>query len=716
MKADWERGHGPVTGPVNVATGVLAASWIGHAAHMPPTWAAVAAGGGLLGSWIAGARQKVTRGHQALRAAGWLAAGAWSSFAVANGPWTSASIGSLAAGGITLGCAMAGANHHDEKIAEEQARAEAAERRATLDGKRRAIAEEWEARIARVCHGILVEVTGVEFWPQDAGYSLDIDMPVGGAKWKDLATMVEGLAADARLPEGCGVEVTAGAHRGAALAHVATVNALIEDADYPTDYAPRSVNDPTPLGIHRDRSVVAVGTRQRSGLSVGQKGSGKTNLMNVKIGGQQLTVDTLSWVIDLNGGGLALAWLHAWAKAGKPGRPPIDWVADTPLKALELSRALLRIALARKPGYKHLEIEADDDKLPVSAAVPAIVCNNDEIAELFSQQARRNPVLREVGDNLVRAQELGRAAAVNVENAALRATQDVISEPQVLKQSALRIGLRCDEAELAYLLGWNDRISPEDIPYVGCGVYKVDQEKARPFKVFRMKPSQIYDIVVATADRRPELDELSRQAAGEAYERRWENTDHLFLPAAAAAAATQQTGEQPPPARAQGSGVTANWGAAPAGPTEAADEQRAEDVSSALNAADAASERLRAAMDDATTRDPELDRQFREMLQGGGIEWGQVPSAPQPPASVPEQAADDAADPRREMVFSIVEKAPEGGLGPQTIADIFEAVFKGLGYRTPNVATIGKWLTADQRVYKPAYGRYAVRPDQTSGE
>jgi hypothetical protein len=608
---------------------------------------------------------------------------------------------------------MAGTHHHDEKAAEEEARAEAAARRATLDGKRRVVAEEWEERFARVCHGIQVQVTAVEFWPQDAGYSLDVDMPVGGAKWKDLATMVDGLAADARLPEGCGVEVASGAHRGAALVHVATVNALIEDAPFPDDYSPRSVNDPMPLGIHRDRSKVAVCTRQRSGLSVGQKGSGKTNLMNVKIGGQALTVDTLSWVIDLNGGGLALAWLHAWNKAGKPGRPPIDWVADTPQKALELSRALVRIGLARKPGYKHLEIEADDDKLPVSAAVPAIVCDNDEIAELFSQQARRDPILREVGDNLVRAQELGRAAAVNVENAALRATQDVISQPQVLKQSALRIGLMCDESELAYLLGWNDRISPEDIPYVGCAVYKVDQERARPFKVYRMKPSQILDIVVATADRHPELDELSRRAAGEAYERRWENTDHLFGLAPTPTITLPPAQQEPPaPTRPRTSGVTSNWTTATPDPEAEQDPQRTNDARSALNDADAASRRLHEAMDDATTRDPDLDREFREMLQGGGVDWEKPPSTTQPTPEAPTSDKDD--DPRKAMVFSIVEKAGVEGIGPEAIRDIFAHVFGPLGHTAPHAATIGRWLSADPRVHKPGgYGRYAVRPEQT---
>lgn len=126
--------------------------------------------------------------------------------------------------------------------------------------------------------------------------------------------------------------------------------------------------------------------RQRSALYVGRRGSGKTNLMNVQLANQVRMTDNLAWVIDLNGGGLALPWLHAWEAAGRPGRPPIDWVADTPAKALAMAEAALRIAKARKPGYKKREIAANDDKLPVGPDVPAITLNNDEIAELFSPE------------------------------------------------------------------------------------------------------------------------------------------------------------------------------------------------------------------------------------------------------------------------------------------------------------------------------------------
>ncbi|WP_406156943.1 hypothetical protein [Streptomyces canus] len=695
MKLDWDGKHGPITGPINTGVAALAVGYAGHEFGMPWEWSALTAGAGLLGTHIAGRRHKVTRSTLALRAAGWLGAGGWCSWAIVNGPWSQAGLGSLIVGALGLGAAMVGAHHVEAKAEEERAEQEAAARRATLDGKRRKIADEWEDRIVRVCAGTVVQIVGVEAWESDGGFTLDGQCGQGGTTWKNIKAFEDNLAADAALPEGCGVEIKPGANRGAFLIDVSTVNALIDDAPYPNDYTPLSVNDPAPLGIHRDRTVFAPVTRQRSGLTVGQKGTGKTNLMNVKIANQCRTVDVLPWVIDLNGGGLALAWLHAWHNAGRPGRPPVDWVADTPRKALALSQAMVRVALARKPGYKHLEIEANDDKLPVTKAVPAIVCNNDEIAELFSPRARRDPILREVGDNLVRVQELGRAAATNVENAALRATQDVISEPQILKQSALRIGLRCDEAELSYLFGWNDRLSPEDAPYPGCGFYKVDQDPARPFKVYRITPDQIRDIVVATADLHPELDDLSRRAAGEAYEQRWMGCDHLFGLGPAPLAAPEETPATPSP---RGRGVTADWGSTPAGG----------DAQATIDQAEEARRKLHEAMNETGRHDGDLDAQFMDILAGGGVTW--KPPATEQPAPPVNEPAD--GDPRREMVFGIVEKAGTDGIGPEAIREIFDRFFRPHGYETPHAATIGRWLAADPRVHKPGYGRYAVRPDE----
>lgn len=697
MKLDWDGKHGPITGPINTGMAALAVGYAGHEFGMPWEWAALTASAGLVGTHIAGRRHQVTTATLALRAAGWLGAGGWCSWAIANGPWTQAGIGSLLAGALGLGAAMAGAHHVEQKAEAQRAEQEAAARRATLDGKRQKIADEWEDRIVRVCADAVVTIVGVEVWESGGGFTLDGECGAGGTRWKDIALYRDQLASDAKLPEGCGVEVGPGAHRGAVLINVSTVNHLVNDVHYPADYSPLTVNQPAPIGVLRDGTPEGPVNRQTSMLFVGQRESGKTNLMNVGVANQCRMVDSLTWVIDLNGGGLALKWMRAWAAAGKPGRPPIDWVADTPAKASDMAAAMVRIAKARKVGYQDREIAANDDKLPVDHEVPEIRVFCDEGAEIFSTRSRRDETLRGIADNLIQTLEIARAAAVNETTSGLRATQDVLSDPQILKQSTFKAGLRVsDDAELNYFFGYNHNASAEDAPYPGCALVKSGTGQVHPVKVYRLKPDQILEIVKATADRRPELDELSRRAAGEAYEQRWLNTDHLFggpVPVPVAIEDTQTAAPAP-----RGRGVTADWGAPSAGG----------EAQAAIDQAEEARRKLHEAMNETGRHDGDLDAQFMDILAGGGVTW-KPPAAEQaaPPAGEPADG-----DPRREMVFGIVEKAGADGIGPEAIREIFDRFFRPHGYETPHAATIGRWLAADPRVHKPGYGRYAVRPDE----
>jgi hypothetical protein len=692
VKLDWDAKHGAVTGPINTGLAALAVGYAGHTAGMPWEWAALTATAGALGTHVAGARAKVTRATLTLRAAGWLAAGGWCSWAIANGPWTQTGIGALVAGVLGLGAAMAGAHHVEAKAEEQRATAEAAARRATLDGKLRAIADEWEDRIVRVCHGTAVQIVGVERWESGGGYSLDGECGAGGTRWKDVAVYKEQLASDARLPEGCGVEVEPGAHRGAVLIHVTLVNRLIEDVPYPADYSPLTVNAPAPIGVRRDGTPEGPVNRQASMLIVGQRGSGKSNLMHVMVANNSRMDDSISWVIDLNGGGLALKWMRAWAAAGKPGRPPIDWVADTPEKARAMAAALVRIAKARKVGYQDREIAANDDKLPVDREVPEIRVFNDEGAEIFSTRSRRKDILRAIADDLIQTLEIARAAAVNETTSGLRATQDVLSDPQVLKQSTFKAGMKvADDAELNYFFGYNHNASSEDAPYPGCALVRDGDGQVHPVKVYRIEPAQILDIVRATADRRPELDELSRRAAGEAYEQRWMNTDHLFGgPAPTPAPVIDDTPARPEQPRRRG--ITADWDTTPAGGEAQAVIDRAED----------ARRRLHEAMDETAARDDDLDAKFLDILAGGGVTW-------KPPAEPTGQGED--GDPRRELVFEIVAKSGPGGIGPEAIRDAIRRLHPNV--KVPHAATIGRWLGADPRVHQPKFGRYALRPDQS---
>lgn len=262
MHLNWDGHHGAVSGALNTTAATLTTGWAGHMAGLSPAWAVLAAGAGAAGTHVAGMRKRVTGATLGLRAAAWLGVGGWCSWAVAEGPWTRTAVEALAVGAIGLGTAMAGAHHIEERKAEEQAKAEAAANLASLDGKRRKIAEEWQERIAKVCTGSTVQITGVEEWDSGGGFTLDGDC-LHGTKWRDLKAYEDALAAEAQLPEGCGVEVKKGAHRGAVL--MTWPPSTPSSTTAPTRRTTRRCPSTTPC--RRACSATAPRPRSRSGNS-----------------------------------------------------------------------------------------------------------------------------------------------------------------------------------------------------------------------------------------------------------------------------------------------------------------------------------------------------------------------------------------------------------------------------------------------------------------
>jgi hypothetical protein len=111
---------------------------------------------------------------------------------------------------------------------------------------------------------------------------------------------------------------------------------------------------------------------------------------------------------------------------------------------------------------------------------------------------------------------------------ALRATGDMIAV-NIRKQSGLRIGMYVqDVEELAFLFGWVKGLSTDDLPTSGCGFIQADQGAPRPFKARFLGPQQIVDAALAIAERRPELDQASQDAAGLAYATRYERMREAF--------------------------------------------------------------------------------------------------------------------------------------------------------------------------------------------
>ncbi|GAA5004294.1 hypothetical protein GCM10025734_42500 [Kitasatospora paranensis] len=168
---DWAAEHGPVSGAISAATGAGALALLGAATHMPDGIPLAIGAAGALGHGIgASVRRRLTGRTMATRAASWLLAGGWTTWAIATGPLSWAAAGTLAALGVGIGAMAADAAIREEAVELERMSAEAREAARKMNGEREAIAREWADRIRRVT-GIDVAVFAVEFWTTGAGFS-----------------------------------------------------------------------------------------------------------------------------------------------------------------------------------------------------------------------------------------------------------------------------------------------------------------------------------------------------------------------------------------------------------------------------------------------------------------------------------------------------------------------------------------------------------------
>ncbi|MER6361340.1 hypothetical protein [Kitasatospora sp. NPDC001527] len=565
-RLDWSAGHGLLSGTLNGTLGALSTTALGHATGMPAGWALAAGAAGALGTIGAGLRKRLTGATLAFRGTCWMAAGGWSSWALAHGgPWQWPEIGSLAAAGIAAGTLAVGFAAHEEV---EQAK----RHHLLLIGARRQLAAEWTERIKRVC-AVEVTVLGIEHWPSGAGYTLELELPEGGTTRRAIADRAEGLGSDLDLPDGCGLQVMPGVSRRRVLIQV-TTKVLTDQLLFPVEEIEETttVNNPIPVALLSDGARAEMDLRQASTIVTGPTGTGKTNWLHSLIARLDQTNDVLVWVIDLNGGSIGLPWLNAWrdAQIQRPGSrwadadipvPGVDWVASTIEEAKRMLAAAVRIAKSRKVAYQDAMRDANDDKLPVGPKIPEIVIIMDEGAEVAATREARQ-ILAGVSE-VVR---IARAMAIRAVLSVLRVTQDVLPDPLVRKMASNRLATGAlEDSELGHLFGWR-ALRAED-SFSGPGSVLVGTEGKQPAKARqpRITPDMIEEISALTAHRRPALDTPSLEAAGADYTDRWllERCGHLWAGgaetvAAAAPAGTSAASGPAPTAPARG-------GAAPAG-------------------------------------------------------------------------------------------------------------------------------------------------------
>ncbi|GAA3372960.1 hypothetical protein GCM10020367_31010 [Streptomyces sannanensis] len=524
---DWAAGHGPVTGALSATTGAFAVAATGAATAMPPGWALAVGAAGALGHTVIGLRVRNAGRTLATRAASWLVGAGWTTWAMTHGPLTWATLGSLATIGVGIGAAARSSALYEEAREEEAITAEQRQIAAELSAERRAIAAEWVDRIQRVC-SINLRVLGVERWETGAGFSIDAELPPGGATWNKIAAESARLSADARLPHGCTATASPGIDQGRVIIDVTTVNVLEEERTYPTDYGPLSLLTGIPWGYRTNAASILAYLREQCALIVGPTGSGKTNMVHTILAGFARAEDVLTWVIDLNAGSAGLPWVlpalngEIKAEDGKPVRPGVDWLAGTYDEAMTMLETAVRVAKQRKMGYQDVLAKANTDLLPIGRSIPQIMLVIDEGAEILASPDRS---VRKLAEKILEVVRIARAMGIRTVLTALGATGSVLSNLMIRREAKVRVALTGGETEgmdLGKMFPGTRGLRVDQAPYKGAGFMGTPESSAALFKAWRILPNQIRDIIAATSDRHPRLDDISAKAAGPAYARRWD--------------------------------------------------------------------------------------------------------------------------------------------------------------------------------------------------
>ncbi|BCM66475.1 MULTISPECIES: hypothetical protein [Streptomyces] len=524
---DWAAGHGPVTGALSATTGAFAVATTGAATSMPPGWALAVGAAGALGHTVVGVRARAAGRTLATRASCWLLGAGWTTWAMTSGPLTWTALGSLATLGVGIGASARAMALHEEAREEEALAAAQWQVARELSAERREIAAEWVERIQRVCQ-ITVRVLAVEQRPTGTGFSIDAELPPGGATWQKIAGESARLSADARLPHGCTATASPGIDQGRVIIDVTTVNVLAEERTYPSDYSPLSLLTGIPWGYRTNAEQVLAHLREQCALVVGPTGSGKTNMVHGILAGFARAEDVLTWVIDLNAGSAGLPWVlpalngEITTPDGKPVRPGIDWLAGTYDEALLMLDAAVRVAKQRKMRYQSLLARANTDLLPIGPAIPQIMLVIDEGAEILASTDRQ---MRRLAEKILEVIRIARAMGLRTVLTALGATSSVLGNLMIRREAKVRVALTGGETE-----GMNlDKMFPgtrglrvEQAPYKGSGFMGTPESPAALFKAWRILPNQIREIIAATTALHPVLDDVSVKAAGPAYVRRWD--------------------------------------------------------------------------------------------------------------------------------------------------------------------------------------------------
>lgn len=512
---DWAGPHGTAWGTVNACLTTCTAAWLLHlaAGHgpfpIPPGRAVLAVvGGTAFGVLLVLLRAAISKRQTpaltiAYKLCCWTGAGTWAGYMVAHASWSwrwvLVRVGVLVALALVAGVLAAAASDPPEPRTAEQKREARALR------IRNGLAVEWEQRLDSYTGRPGWHVPAVQHWPKGRGYTVEAHAPGGGVTSQAVARITEQLRGDLNLPSAGGIKVAAGRKARVAIIDVTTIDVLAQDYPYPADRKVHSINDPLAFGVRDDGTEIGPVLRQSCVSVGGETGSGKSNAGHDITAEIVTTDDAIEWVWDPTGKFWS-AWLAPWLR-GEIAEPPVDWVASDEREIAFMARAGDRVGRVRPQAYSDLIINSDDDKLPVSPAIPALIIVGDEVAPVLSVMSTHP-----AKDPLRAVTFEHRAGAVRTVYLPLRGTNDVIAE-SIQSQCHVRGVMRVTSAAEAGWLGLQG-FGPADTPYPGCGGLILESGgPVHRLKWYRMTPSTIRAVSKLVQGRRPKLDEVSRLAA-----------------------------------------------------------------------------------------------------------------------------------------------------------------------------------------------------------
>ncbi|MEU8877588.1 hypothetical protein AB0D24_41965 [Streptomyces javensis] len=715
---DWARSHGPITGALSATTGAAAAALLGTATGMPEGWPLLIGAAGAVGHGIGhSVRRNLTLRTAVARAASWLVAGGWTTWAMAHGPLSWAAAGSLAALGVGIGAAASHTAAWEEAAEEERFTAEARAAAAEMDGRRRVIAAEWQDRVKRVCMAD-VKVVAVEFWETGAGFSVEAELPGGGVTWDRISSRSRALAADARLPLGCTVHVEEGAAQGLVVFDVMTKNIMREEKLYPDDYSPLSILTGIPWCLRPNGEEIRVFLREACALLLGPPGSGKSTFMDVILAGFARCTDVLTWVIDLKQGAIGIPWVTPWLEAqgliepddpANPApagtRPGVDWLAATPKEAIRLLKAALRINKARQLRYQKLMRQQDTTLLPISPELPQIEIVIDEGAEALAHaNNRREPEKRELAELIKEVMRTTRAMGIRKVLTAVDGNLNTIGDTVVKRFSPLSIALTSGEnsGHNVGKLFPKVRIDSNQLNEKGAGIIGDSGANGfapTEFKGWKSLPSMVRRVILATNDRRPTLDQVSVEAAGEDYRERWSPARAGWLATAAEAVRNGETGDDQAPGAAGTTTAVLDTPEPPVAGDDSERRHRSLNLSYQRRAEDDPDElaaRFLAEIDQTYGTTEEPDRTRRERPRGLNLSYSRT----EPPETSDTTDSDEAdrVPPLLQRAHDAVtaaggrihtaDLAEELGLGATELGTELGRILRAVGVERPGKGTV----------------------------